>query len=134
LGAVPLDYFCWFIPSCYPTSSLTALPTSQFALGCPPFSTWRHKPFAFTLPARIVSPFPQGLTKNPRRKNYLIFLREKATKYIWHILIIPQGRTHQIKQMLSKEQKAFLKDWLEKTNSSAWEDAGDHFQDIFETD
>jgi len=45
-----------------------------------------------------------------------------------------QGRTHQIKQMLSKEQKAFLKDWLEKTNSSAWEDAGDHFQDIFETD
>jgi len=45
-----------------------------------------------------------------------------------------QGRTHQIRQMLTTEQKAFLKDWLQKTNLSAWEEAGEHFQDIFAND
>ncbi len=45
-----------------------------------------------------------------------------------------QGRTHQIKQMLTKEQKAFLKNWLRQTHPSAWEEAGEHFQDIFEDD
>ena len=43
-----------------------------------------------------------------------------------------QGRTHQIKQMLARDQKAFLKHWLQSTHPSAWEEAGDHFQDIFE--
>ena len=42
-----------------------------------------------------------------------------------------QGRTHQIKQMLSPEQKTFLREWLKQANSTAWEEAGDHFQDIF---
>ena len=45
-----------------------------------------------------------------------------------------QGRTHQIRQMLTAEQKTFLKEWLQKTNPAAWEEAGDHFQDIFEID
>lgn len=45
-----------------------------------------------------------------------------------------QGRTHQIKQMLARDQKAFLKHWLQSTHPSAWEEAGDHFQDIFESD
>ena len=45
-----------------------------------------------------------------------------------------QGRTHQIKQMLAKGQKAFLKHWMQSTHPSAWEEAGDHFQDIFEND
>ena len=45
-----------------------------------------------------------------------------------------QGRTHQIKQMLAKDQKAFLNHWLQSTHPSAWEEAGDHFQDIFEND
>ncbi len=45
-----------------------------------------------------------------------------------------QGRTHQIRQMLTVEQKAFLKGWLQKTNPSAWEESGEHFQDIFEND
>ena len=43
-----------------------------------------------------------------------------------------QGRSHQIKQMLSSAQKAFLKDWLKNTNSTAWEEAEEHFQKIFE--
>lgn len=45
-----------------------------------------------------------------------------------------QGRTHQIKEMLSPPQKQFLKEWLAKTNPTAWEDAGDQFQSIFEGD
>ena len=45
-----------------------------------------------------------------------------------------QGRTHQIKQILSPEQKSFLKDWLMKENPKAWEEAGEHFQEIFECD
>ncbi len=43
-----------------------------------------------------------------------------------------QGRTHQIRQMLSPGQKTFLKDWLKRTNPEAWEEAGDYFQTIFE--
>jgi hypothetical protein len=42
-----------------------------------------------------------------------------------------QGRTHQIKQMLSVGQRAYLRDWLSRSYPSAWEEAGDHFQDIF---
>lgn len=45
-----------------------------------------------------------------------------------------QGQTHHIKQMLTTEQKVFLKGWLQKTNPSAWEKAEDHFQNIFEND
>ena len=45
-----------------------------------------------------------------------------------------QGRTHQIKKMLTPVQKSYLRDWLAKTYPSAWEEAGDHFHDIFEDD
>ena len=45
-----------------------------------------------------------------------------------------QGRTHQIKKMLTPVQKSYLRDWLAKTYPSAWEEAGDHFHDIFEND
>ena len=45
-----------------------------------------------------------------------------------------QGRTHQIKQILTRDQKIFLKHWLQSTHPSAWEEAGDHFQEIFEND
>lgn len=43
-----------------------------------------------------------------------------------------QGRSHQIKQMLTSGQKAFLKEWLHKTSPQAWEAAEDHFRDLFE--
>lgn len=45
-----------------------------------------------------------------------------------------QGRTHQIKALLSTGQKTFLKEWLMKTSPRAWEEADEHFQTIFETD
>ena len=42
-----------------------------------------------------------------------------------------QGRTHQIKQMLSVGQRAYLRDWLSRTFPEAWEEADEHFQAIF---
>jgi hypothetical protein len=44
-----------------------------------------------------------------------------------------QGRSHQIKQMLTSGQKAFLKEWLHKTSPQAWDASEDHFRDLFET-
>lgn len=43
-----------------------------------------------------------------------------------------QGRTHQIKQMLTAEQKSFLRDWLSRTSPRAWDSSEDHFKAIFE--
>jgi hypothetical protein len=43
-----------------------------------------------------------------------------------------QGRTHQIKQLLTSGQKTFLKDWLRKHSPQAWDAAEDHFRDLFE--
>lgn len=45
-----------------------------------------------------------------------------------------QGRSHEIKKLLTSGQKAYLKDWLGKTFPSAWEEAEDHFHAIFEDD
>ncbi len=42
-----------------------------------------------------------------------------------------QGRTHQIKTMLSVQQKLYLREWLSNTYPQAWEEADEHFQLIF---
>lgn len=42
-----------------------------------------------------------------------------------------QGRTHQIKQMLSEGQRAYLRKWLSETFPEAWAESGEHFQAIF---
>ncbi len=42
-----------------------------------------------------------------------------------------QGRTHQIKTMLSVQQKLYLRDWLSNTYPRAWQEADEHFQVIF---
>ncbi len=42
-----------------------------------------------------------------------------------------QGRTHQIKTMLSLQQKLYLRDWLSNTYPQAWQEADEHFQGIF---
>ena len=42
-----------------------------------------------------------------------------------------QGRTHQIKTMLSSEQKMYLRQWLSSTYPPAWEESDDLFQAIF---
>lgn len=42
-----------------------------------------------------------------------------------------QGRTHQIKTMLSVQQKLYLRDWLSNTYPQAWQKADEQFQVIF---
>jgi len=43
-----------------------------------------------------------------------------------------QGRSHQIKQMLTPEQKGFLREWLSKASPQAWEESDDHFRTLFD--
>ena len=38
-----------------------------------------------------------------------------------------QGRTHQIKTMLSLQQKLYLRDWLSNTYPQAWQEADEYF-------
>jgi hypothetical protein len=43
-----------------------------------------------------------------------------------------QGRSHQIKQLLTPDQKGYLKDWLRKQFPRAWDASEDHFREVFE--
>ena len=43
-----------------------------------------------------------------------------------------QGRSHQIKKLLSEVQKTWIRDWLVKTSPEAWESSEDSFKLIFE--
>jgi hypothetical protein len=43
-----------------------------------------------------------------------------------------QGRSHQIKKLLSGAQKNWIRDWLMKTSAEAWESSEDSFKMIFE--
>ena len=43
-----------------------------------------------------------------------------------------QGRSHQIKKLLSEEQKTWIRDWLMKASAEAWENSEDSFKMIFE--
>jgi hypothetical protein len=43
-----------------------------------------------------------------------------------------QGRSHQIKQLLTPGQKQFLRQWLASSAPQAWEGTDDHFKMLFE--
>jgi hypothetical protein len=43
-----------------------------------------------------------------------------------------QGRSHEIKQMLTHGQKQFLRQWFQTHAPQAWESSEDHFRDLFE--
>ena len=43
-----------------------------------------------------------------------------------------QGRSHQIKQLLTPGQKQFLQQWLATSAPQAWEATDDHFKMLFE--
>ena len=45
-----------------------------------------------------------------------------------------QGRSHQIKQLLTTGQKAYLRDWLSKTSPQAWNSSEDHFKAVFDAE
>lgn len=42
-----------------------------------------------------------------------------------------QGRSHQIKQLLTTGQKSYLRTWLSQQAPEAWESAEDHFKELF---
>jgi hypothetical protein len=43
-----------------------------------------------------------------------------------------QGRTHQIKQLLTPGQKDYLRSWLARAAPQAWEATDEHFKMLFE--
>jgi len=43
-----------------------------------------------------------------------------------------QGRTHQIKQLLTPGQKEFLRNWLSAKAPQAWESTDEHFKMLLE--
>lgn len=43
-----------------------------------------------------------------------------------------QGRTHQIKALLTSGQKSYVKDWLRRSFPEAWEATDDHLRDVFD--
>jgi hypothetical protein len=45
-----------------------------------------------------------------------------------------QGRSHQIKALLTPGQKQFLRDWLSRQAPQAWEASDDHFRELFEVE
>jgi hypothetical protein len=45
-----------------------------------------------------------------------------------------QGRTHQIKQLLTPDQKQFLREWLSSNAPHAWASTDDHFKLLFENE
>ena len=45
-----------------------------------------------------------------------------------------QGRSHQIKKLLSKAQKTWIREWLMKASAEAWDNSEDSFKMIFEED
>lgn len=54
--------------------------------------------------------------------------RDKRTGFLQPL----QGRTHQIKQMLTPGQKEYLKTWLAHEAPQAWEASDDHFRSLFD--
>lgn len=84
---------------------------------------------------KYISVWLQGEGENDKPSTYTnVYVRTATLDPVKKVGFLQplQGRSHQIKHMLSPEQKSFLKDWLKSTNSTAWEEAGEHFQKIFE--
>lgn len=45
-----------------------------------------------------------------------------------------QGRTHQIKQLLTPGQKDYLRNWLESASPHAWDATDEHFKLLLESE
>ncbi len=45
-----------------------------------------------------------------------------------------QGRTHQIKQLLTPGQKEYLRNWLSTSSPQAWEATDEHFKMLFDVE
>ena len=86
---------------------------------------------------RFISVWVQGEGEDERPVSYTnVYVRtatldiDKRSGFLQPL----QGRSHQIKQLLSPGQKGYLKQWLGQHSPQAWEAAEDHFRDLFEVD
>jgi hypothetical protein len=63
-----------------------------------------------------------------------VYIRTATLDVAKHIGFLQplQGRSHQIKQMLTPAQKQFLRQWLQTQAPQAWESSEDHFRELFE--
>jgi hypothetical protein len=63
-----------------------------------------------------------------------VYVRTATLDVTKHVAFLQplQGRSHQIKQMLTPAQKQFLRQWLETHAPQAWESSEDHFRELFE--
>ena len=86
---------------------------------------------------RYISLWVQGEDENGKPVLYTNVYARTAILDVAHragFLQPYQGRSHQIKSLLSSPQKAWVKEWLIKTSAEAWENSDDSLKMIFEED
>jgi hypothetical protein len=84
---------------------------------------------------RYISVWVQGEEENDKPVMYTNIYARTAILDIGRqagMLQPLQGRSHQIKKLLSEAQKDWIRDWLMKTSAEAWESSEDSFKMIFE--
>jgi hypothetical protein len=86
---------------------------------------------------RYISVWVQGEEKNGKPVMYTNLYARTAILDIGRqagLLQPLQGRSHQIKKLLSEAQKTWLREQLIQTSAEAWENSDDSFKVIFEED
>ena len=86
---------------------------------------------------RYISVWVQGEEKNGKPVMYTNIYARTAILDIGRqagLLQPLQGRSHQIKKLLSEAQKTWIREWLIKASAEAWEISDDSFKVIFEED
>ena len=86
---------------------------------------------------RYISVWVQGEEKNGKPVMYTNIYARTAILDIGRqagLLQPLQGRSHQIKKLLSEAQKTWIREWLLKTSAEAWENSDELFKVIFEED
>ena len=84
---------------------------------------------------KFISVWVQGEGDDDKPKSYTnVYVRTATLDFNKRAGFLQplQGRSHQIKQMLTPGQKAYLKNWLKKASPQAWEEAEDHFRQLFD--
>jgi hypothetical protein len=86
---------------------------------------------------RYISVWVQGEEKNGKPVMYTNLYARTAILDIGRqagLLQPLQGRSHQIKKLLSEAQKTWIRERLIQTSAEAWESSDDSFKVIFEED
>jgi hypothetical protein len=84
---------------------------------------------------RYISVWVQGEEENDKPVMYTNIYARTAILDVGRqtgLLQPLQGRSHQIKKLLSEAQKTWIRDWLMKTSAEAWESSDDSFKMIFD--